>query len=149
MMPESSHNAPRWTEHDLKMIIKCLWLGHLHLVRNEVCGWASSLTWGMWLGSHLTHVWNAVRGWAATELISKMLYVAGQTLTSFLGASPTLPLFPNPNIGKKLTSFANMIFPSKLPIWNYEIFLRIYFSKQGCYLLRKSILLIRKDHSFL
>ena len=40
----------------------------------------------MWLGNHLPHYWNEVFGWAATYLISEMLYVDGRTLTQFLGA---------------------------------------------------------------
>ena len=48
----------------------------------------------MWLGRHLPHFRNPVCGWADTSLISKMLYVAEQTLLSFLGATPTQPTLP-------------------------------------------------------
>ena len=78
----------------------------------------------MWLGSHLPHFWNAVCGWTATYLISKMLHVAGQTLTSFLRTTST-PHSSPPQIHiyiyiyiyiipKTLSPCENRLFPRKL-----------------------------------
>ena len=110
--------------------------------------------WCMWLGSHLPHFWNEVCGWAATYLISKMLYVAWQPLTSFLGATPT----PHSSLAQihiyivniylrrhLFTSFENMTFNKKV---NY--LLRKYdFPFENMICLKKVNYLLRKYNSLI
>ena len=97
----------------------------------------------MWLDSHLHHSWNAVCGWAATYSIPEMQYVAGQTLTSFLDATPT-PIPPHPkhirNSRNLFNSVENMTLSKKVDylLRNYSFSIQHLISSHKInYLLRK------------